>query len=101
MPSARDWHIGHLAVAWLLVPVVILAVRAVLAAGVYEAAIEGQRVTILAGHWSSSFASAVTVGFGAVAVSAAAWLTLTWFTGSRERRRAATMIGEPHRRPLM
>lgn len=101
MASVRLWHAAQLATVWLAVPVVVLVVREVMGAGIYEATLEGQRVTIVSGLWSASFATALTLAVGAIGLATAASLTWVWVTGSRERRRRATMIGKPHRRPLI
>lgn len=101
MPSARLWHIGQVALVWLVVALLFVIARTGLEAGVYEATIEGQRVTIVSGLWSSSFASALTGIAGLVALLIVLWYTVSWVSGTRERRRLATMVGPPHRRPLV
>lgn len=101
MPSARLWHIGQVVAVWLVLAIAFVVARLGLEAGVYEATIEGHRVTIVSGLWSSSFASGLTVVAGVAAVLTGLWYTYSWFSGTRERRRMATMVGAPHRRPLM
>lgn len=101
MPSARSWHFGRLALAWLVAGILFLVVRGGLEAGVREVQMEGHRVMVVSGIWPATVASMVTIGFGLASVAAVAWLTYSWVTGSRERRRMATLVGKPHRRPLM
>ena len=101
MPSARSWHFGRLALVWLVAGFLFFVVRVGAVAGVREVQMEGHRVIVVSGIWSTTVASMVTMAFGFALVGAVAWLTYSWVTGSRERRRMATMIGKPHRRPLM
>lgn len=101
MSPVRHWHIGRLIAAWLAAPAAFLAVRWLLRQGIYEAHMEGHRVTIVSGLWSSGFASAVTTGFGVLCGVVLVALSVTWLAGRRERRRMASMRENPHRRPLM
>lgn len=101
MSSVRHWHVGRLAASWLAAPVVFLAVRWLLRAGTYEARLDGQRVTIVSGFWTSGFASTLTTGFGVLCVLVLVVLTSVWIAGRRERRRMASMTESSDRRPLM
>lgn len=101
MPSARHWHGGLLVAAWIVTALVFFVLKWGLERGVYEARIEGQRVELVSGLWTTGFASAVTWGLGALAVGVVAWLTGTWIAGIRDRARLESMTESPYRRPLM
>lgn len=101
MAPVRHWHVGRLIAAWLAAPAVFLAVRWLLRKGVYEARLEGHRVTIESGLWSSGFASTLTTGFGVLCVLVLVALSVTWLAGRRDRRRLASMTESSDRRPLM
>lgn len=101
MLSAHDWRGGQLAAAWLAVPALFTVVRKGLEAGVYQATVEGQRVTIVSGLWPAPFADFLSVFLGAAAVATLVWLTYTWLAGRKDRRRLMMMTESPHRRPLM
>ncbi|MDH3271235.1 MAG: hypothetical protein OEN56_07885 [Gemmatimonadota bacterium] len=101
MISARAWHGVQLLAAWLSIPAAYVLFRALLVAGVYEATIEGQRVTLVSGFWSTGFASTLS-WVGAVAgFSLLVWLTFTWAAGLKSRARLEAMTESPYRRPLM
>ena len=101
MPSARSWHFGRLALAWLVAGLLFFVVRGGVEAGIREVQLEGHRLIVVSAIWSASVASMVTMAFGFASAAAVVWLTYSWVTGSRERRRLAKLIGRPHRRPLM
>ncbi|MDX1494935.1 MAG: hypothetical protein R3253_12780 [Longimicrobiales bacterium] len=101
MPSAREWSARQLAIAWVVVGLVFALARWAFEAGVYEATIEGHRVVIVSGLWPADFAAALTTAVGFLGFAVVSWLTYTWFSGARDRRRMSNMVGGPHRRPLM
>lgn len=101
MSSVRHWHVGRLAAVWLAAPAVFLAVRWLLEAGSYEARMDGHRVTIVSGYWTSGFAATLSTGAGVLCVLVPVVLTGIWLAGRRDRRRLASMTESSDRRPLM
>ena len=101
MPSVRDWHVGWLAAVWLATPAVFVVLRYAVHAAVYEAELDGQRVVITSGLWSSGFASLVTGIIGAVCGLTLVVVTVKWVAGRTHRRRLSSMTEDPGRGPLI
>ena len=78
-----------------------MLVRWTLLQGVYRVSVQDQRVLRDGGLWPASFATFVTVVVAALVFMALSWVTLTWFTGRRQRAAARTGAIDVHRRILM
>ena len=101
MPTARYWDGWRLALAWFAVSAAFLTVRWSLLAGVYEFSIENQRITLLGGLWTPSFAVAMTRMAAVITALSLLWATGTWIAGRRDRRVKLDVESEGHRKVLM
>ena len=101
MPPVRDWHVGWLVAVWLVTPMVFFLLRWIIHAGVWEAELDGRRVVIVSGLWSSDFASGVTALLGGACLLTLVGITVAWLAGRKHRRRLASMTESEDRRPLM
>jgi hypothetical protein len=101
MREARYWHGGTVVLAWLVVPSCLVLIRWLLVLGVYQVALQGQRVIRLSGVWSPTFASGLLVALVAVGGVSLLGLTYTWLSASKERAALDLGLIENHRRPLV
>lgn len=101
MPTARHWHGTRLLLAWLALLSSLAAFRWAMVAGTYSAAIEDQRVTRLAGHWTPAFATNMTLVAAGVVVLVLVWVTLTWVKGKHDREAMRVANRAAHRKLLL